>query len=615
VRRSISLKNQTKSRTIYDFMKKHQIFISSPISGLESVRMGIIREILKTGNIPVAMEVFSPDGKNVPLEAVKNKIRECEFFVLIIAERLAPPYMDDRSFTELEYDYAVSLDLPILRILPSDDVVTAQSISTASDGGYLTWVQFVKKLRDKYQVESWRNKDEIPSLVSSGIQMLIKEHNFPGWTQDYSPLWNNIPMARQFFSDFNEVKIKAKSLVSNGRRYELNVLEWISESAASGSKHIGSDVYTIPVPKPSRRVRDIFGALLRRMREHDNYHSLSTLSFWEKEHGKETSFLDENLYAVKNEVKIERIILIDEDLFRWPDRHRRQLKLLQKLTHELLDRRKKDAINFGRIKTCFHITDQISDYALAPCAFFFDDRDVKIEEGLIRSVNDGANYMQISHLDAGLQQDELATNISFQFYPIHQLEIRRNHKKFLDIRTHDNLTSIDEMAERLKSNKILQQINQQEEPIRDFKNHLSFGRYEDSYNIATVNAKHDNELVDLMAGVNQVLIKIKHASDTNQYTIVGTSDQIAILTGRYSASVFASASKWILFSIQIPEALDIPGCVAHISGVFAMEQVSICIFTLPSAEFLLVKEEDLDYVLKVMDRNGMDYKYHGTVPF
>ena len=100
--------------------KKYQIFVSSTYEDLKKERAQIIKAILEMGNIPVGMEMFSAADEQ-QWEIIKKQIDESDYYVVIAAHRYGS--MDGEvSYTEKEYDYAVSKDIPVLGFVIDSEV-------------------------------------------------------------------------------------------------------------------------------------------------------------------------------------------------------------------------------------------------------------------------------------------------------------------------------------------------------------------------------------------------------------------------------------------------------------------------------------------------------------
>lgn len=67
--------------------KKYQIFVSSTYNDLKDERQVAIDTIMKLGQIPAGMELFSATGEN-QFEMIKPVIFESDYYLLIVAGKL-----------------------------------------------------------------------------------------------------------------------------------------------------------------------------------------------------------------------------------------------------------------------------------------------------------------------------------------------------------------------------------------------------------------------------------------------------------------------------------------------------------------------------------------------
>lgn len=66
--------------------KRYQIFISSTYTDLIEIRQKATEIILKTGNIPIGMEMFSADDEE-QWKQIKKGIESSDYYVVIVGHR------------------------------------------------------------------------------------------------------------------------------------------------------------------------------------------------------------------------------------------------------------------------------------------------------------------------------------------------------------------------------------------------------------------------------------------------------------------------------------------------------------------------------------------------
>jgi hypothetical protein len=91
-----------------------KIFVASTYQDLQAYRAAATRSILMAGNLSEDMSYW-PAGDSPPLDVSRSRLGSSDLMILLIAHRYgAPPEGHDRSITELEFDLAETLNLPIL---------------------------------------------------------------------------------------------------------------------------------------------------------------------------------------------------------------------------------------------------------------------------------------------------------------------------------------------------------------------------------------------------------------------------------------------------------------------------------------------------------------------
>ncbi|AGZ40710.1 DUF4062 domain-containing protein [Actinoplanes friuliensis] len=95
-------------------------FISSASGSLDDYRAAATDACSRHEITPVAMERFTADDQP-PLEVCQAKIRSAQVLILLLADRYGVrPAGYDRSYTELEYDWAMQQGVPVLAYVATD---------------------------------------------------------------------------------------------------------------------------------------------------------------------------------------------------------------------------------------------------------------------------------------------------------------------------------------------------------------------------------------------------------------------------------------------------------------------------------------------------------------
>jgi hypothetical protein len=97
--------------------RKLQVFVSSTYADLLTERQAAVSAILKAGHIPAGMELFTAGDKS-QMRTIEKWIEESDVYMLILGGRCGSiEPTTGLSYTELEYDYAVSLSKPTFSVV------------------------------------------------------------------------------------------------------------------------------------------------------------------------------------------------------------------------------------------------------------------------------------------------------------------------------------------------------------------------------------------------------------------------------------------------------------------------------------------------------------------
>lgn len=162
--------------------KKYQVFISSTYKDLIEERHKITNTLLMADCIPAGMEAFvASDDEQFTI--IKKVIDLCDYYVLIIGDRYGSINVETgKSYTEMEYEYAVSKDIPILVFAKEIDL---ESTETGEDIDSKAKLQkFRKRALEGRLGKTWNTLDELTGGVSVSIMKAKDEMKRPGWVRN-----------------------------------------------------------------------------------------------------------------------------------------------------------------------------------------------------------------------------------------------------------------------------------------------------------------------------------------------------------------------------------------------------------------------------------------------
>lgn len=161
--------------------KRYQVFVSSTYDDLREERQEVIFALLELGCIPSGMELF-PAADEDQWTAIKEVIDDCDYYVVIIGGRYGTLHSSGKSFTQMEYEYAVSKQKPTIAFLHENPgkIPTNKTEATAQGKKKLEKFRHLAKTK---VVKYWSSPADLGSKVSRSVGQLIKRHPATGWVR------------------------------------------------------------------------------------------------------------------------------------------------------------------------------------------------------------------------------------------------------------------------------------------------------------------------------------------------------------------------------------------------------------------------------------------------
>jgi hypothetical protein len=158
---------------------KHQVFVSSTYRDLIEERKAVIHALLELDCIPAGMELF-PAADEDAWTLIKEVIDGCDYYVLILAGKYGSQSPDGIGYTEMEFDYAVSTNKPIIAFLHEnpEDIPAVNTEKTETLQAKLAG--FREKAKAKH-CKFWSNAEDLGGKVSRSLIQLRKKHPSLGW--------------------------------------------------------------------------------------------------------------------------------------------------------------------------------------------------------------------------------------------------------------------------------------------------------------------------------------------------------------------------------------------------------------------------------------------------
>lgn len=158
---------------------KHQVFVSSTYKDLIDERKAVIHALLELDCIPAGMELFPATDEDA-WTLIKEVIDDCDYYVLIVAGKYGSTNSKGIGYTEMEFDYAVSIGKPIISFLYEN----LESLSAANSEKSEVMQNKLQVFRDKAMEKHckfWNSPEDLGGKVSRSLIQLKKKHPSLGW--------------------------------------------------------------------------------------------------------------------------------------------------------------------------------------------------------------------------------------------------------------------------------------------------------------------------------------------------------------------------------------------------------------------------------------------------
>lgn len=166
--------------------KRYQVFISSTYSDLKEERGKVMQTVMSLDCIPAGMEFFTAIDSE-QLEFIKRIIDDCDYYILIIGGKYGSMTKDGISYTEQEYNYAISKGIRVLAFLHENiNQLTTDKIELDQNKR-----EKLEAFRDKVKtgrlVQFWSNADDLNGKVAVSLTKTIKTYPAIGWVRGNTP--------------------------------------------------------------------------------------------------------------------------------------------------------------------------------------------------------------------------------------------------------------------------------------------------------------------------------------------------------------------------------------------------------------------------------------------
>jgi hypothetical protein len=159
--------------------KRYQVFVSSTYEDLIEERLEVMKALLELDCIPCGMEYF-PAANEDQWTFIKNLIDVCDYYVVIIGGRYGSEDAEGKSYTQKEYEYALSKGIPTIGFIRHNlDALPPEKKEEVHEK-IQNLEEFIALVRSKL-CKDWGNSYELGAVVSRSLTQLIKSNPRTGW--------------------------------------------------------------------------------------------------------------------------------------------------------------------------------------------------------------------------------------------------------------------------------------------------------------------------------------------------------------------------------------------------------------------------------------------------
>lgn len=172
--------------------KKLQVFISSTYTDLIEDRQLAVEAILEAGHIPAGMELFK-SGKS-QMETIKRWIDESDVYMLILGGRYGSIESESgKSYTHLEYEYAIEKGMPVFAVVIDDDVLKQRIQDKLANGGEVEDIREIDNVQQykgfkKYVLSNIcgfvKDAKDVKYEVHKQLNDIANSHTLYGWIRE-----------------------------------------------------------------------------------------------------------------------------------------------------------------------------------------------------------------------------------------------------------------------------------------------------------------------------------------------------------------------------------------------------------------------------------------------
>jgi hypothetical protein len=186
--------------------KRYQVFVSSTYVDLKEERAAIFDALSKMDCIPAGMEIF-PAIDEQQLDYIKSIIDDSDYYIVVIGGRYGSVTAEGVSFTEKEFDYAISKGIPVLSFIHGSPDNIPVGDTDKDESKRISLDAFIKKAQEGRLTQSWNDVNELKAAVMQAVMHNIKVKPGVGWIR------GNVAASVEILNEINELRKEKEALV------------------------------------------------------------------------------------------------------------------------------------------------------------------------------------------------------------------------------------------------------------------------------------------------------------------------------------------------------------------------------------------------------------------
>lgn len=162
--------------------KLYQVFISSTYEDLKKERSAAQQAVISSDCLPIGMENFEASDLD-QLTFIKKLLDNVDYYILIIGGRYGSIEENSGlSYTELEYNYALEKEIPVLTFMKNTEKINSSQLDT----GEFKYEKMEKLEKFKTKTGGkirnyFSDCGELKHLISNSLNKAKKNLPRPGW--------------------------------------------------------------------------------------------------------------------------------------------------------------------------------------------------------------------------------------------------------------------------------------------------------------------------------------------------------------------------------------------------------------------------------------------------